>query len=52
MTPTLAVNQEYIDAGAADDKDTPLCYGLRDGKPCRNLAAPGKEFCQECDSDL
>lgn len=51
MTPILNLNQEYIDAGAAADKDTPLCWGIPRGKPCRNMALPGGDFCQDCEDD-
>lgn len=51
MKPTLDTNQAYIDAGAADDKDTPLCWGLPDGKPCRNMVIPGTDFCQDCEKE-
>lgn len=49
MKPVLDTNQEYIDAGAADDKDTPLCWGIPQGKPCLNVVIPGTDFCQDCD---
>lgn len=51
MKPVLALNQEYIMAGAADDKDTPLCWGIPRLKPCKNMALPGGEFCQDCEDD-
>ncbi len=49
MTPTLNLNQEYIDAGAAADKDTPLCWGTPGRIACRKMAQPDSKLCEECD---
>ena len=43
--PDHALNQEYMDAGAADDRERPLCFGVHSGIICRRLAKRRSRFC-------
>jgi len=43
--PDNALNQEYIDAGAADDRERPLCWAVHSGVVCRRPARKGARFC-------
>ncbi len=43
--PDDAVNQEYIDAGAAKDCERPLCWSVHNGVACRRPVKRGTRYC-------
>ena len=43
--PDNALNQEYLDAGAADDREAPLCFAVHNGLVCRRPAQKGTLYC-------
>lgn len=45
--PDHALNQEYINAGAADDRERPLCWAIHNGIPCRRPVTwmEGARYC-------
>ena len=44
--PDNALNQEYLDAGAADDYKAPLCFAVHNGLVCRRPAQKGTLYCR------
>ena len=49
--PDDALNQEYLDAGAADDRDRPLCFAVHRGEVCKRLVRRGTRYCWEGKGD-
>ena len=47
----IRINQEFIDAGAADDNESPLCFAVHNGIACRRAAMIGERFCREGQGD-
>ena len=47
--PDNALNQEYINAGAARDTWRSLCFAVHDGVPCRRPVTwrEGSEYCNK-----
>ncbi len=43
--PDNAVNQEFIDAGAAKDHERPLCWSVHNGVACRRPVKRGTRYC-------
>jgi hypothetical protein len=43
--PDAALNQEYLDAGAAKDRERPLCFGVHSGIACRRPARRERRYC-------
>ncbi len=50
--PDDALNQEYIDAGAADDHDRPLCFAVHDGEICHLIVRRGSKYCWKGRGDV
>jgi len=43
--PDDPLNQKYLDAGAGDDHERPLCVAIHDGEICKRPSRRGARYC-------